>query len=154
MVVEIITELGMWSILMLGCIVQIYLTITYTQKVECSTMSFIYTKFRNYFMHLLLVLLYLSSLLFGWVVYGTRNRTVLHIATSLLNSHRTFSCLFYSLFFVILNPGEKIPWTVALHYACCNIPYFLEYSPGFQLNPVSNWTRINLPFQIENIKSF
>ena len=32
--------------------------------------------------------------------------------------------------------------------------YFLEYSPGLELNPVLNWTRVNLPIQIENFKSF
>ena len=35
-----------------------------------------------------------------------------------------------------------------------SIPYFLEYSPGLKLNPVSNWTLVNLPLQIEKIKSF
>ena len=29
------------------------------------------------------------------------------------------------------------------------ILYFLEYSPGLKLNPVSNWTRVNLPIQLE-----
>ena len=29
------------------------------------------------------------------------------------------------------------------------ILYFLEYSPGLKLNPISNWTRVNLPIQLE-----
>ena len=29
------------------------------------------------------------------------------------------------------------------------IPHFLKYSPGLKLNPVFNWTRGNLPIQIE-----
>ena len=32
--------------------------------------------------------------------------------------------------------------------------YFLEYSPGLELNPVSNWTLVNSPIQIEKFKSF
>ena len=34
-----------------------------------------------------------------------------------------------------------------------NLPYYLKYSPGLELNPVSNWTRVNLPMQIEKFKS-
>ena len=34
------------------------------------------------------------------------------------------------------------------------ILYFLEYTPGLKLNPVSNWTLVNLPIQIEKFKSF
>ena len=30
------------------------------------------------------------------------------------------------------------------------LQYFLEYSLGIELNPVSNWTRVNLPIHIEN----
>ena len=28
-------------------------------------------------------------------------------------------------------------------------PYFLKYSPGLELNPVSNWTQVNLAIQSE-----
>ena len=31
---------------------------------------------------------------------------------------------------------------------------FLEYSLGLELNPVSNWTQVNLAIQIEKFKSF
>ena len=31
-----------------------------------------------------------------------------------------------------------------------SLPYFLEYIPGPESNPVSNWTRDNLLIQIEN----
>ena len=30
---------------------------------------------------------------------------------------------------------------------------FLKYSPGLELNPFLNWTRINLSIQIEKLKS-
>ena len=29
-----------------------------------------------------------------------------------------------------------------------------RYSQGLELNPASNWTRVNLPNQIEKLKSF
>ena len=28
------------------------------------------------------------------------------------------------------------------------VPYFLKYNPGLELNLVSNWTRVNLPIQV------
>ena len=39
-------------------------------------------------------------------------------------------------------------------FCMLDIPYFLEYIPGLELNPVSNWTRVNLIIQIEKFKSF
>ena len=36
-------------------------------------------------------------------------------------------------------------------YPSDNIPYFLEYSPGLELNPVSNWTPVNLPIQAKSL---
>ena len=35
-----------------------------------------------------------------------------------------------------------------------DVPYFLEYSLGLKLNPVLNWTRVNLPIQIEGLSLF
>ena len=36
---------------------------------------------------------------------------------------------------------------------CLTILYILEYILGLELNPVLNWTRVNLPIQIGKFKS-
>ena len=35
-----------------------------------------------------------------------------------------------------------------------NVPYFLQNSLGLKLNPVTIWTRVNLPIHIEEFKVF
>ena len=32
------------------------------------------------------------------------------------------------------------------------VPYFLEYSPGLELNPFSNWIQINFPSKLKGLR--
>ena len=65
--------------------------------------------------------------------------------------------------YLCVSTEDDVTWRVPLGWACalhlvplctCDIPYFLEYSPGLELNPVSNWTQVNLPIQIEKFSHF